>query len=59
LLKEVDIAFQRVFPASHGAEKQIVAHAVAGGHPQDLIAMFSYALTGAHVLVVLSGQRRG
>jgi hypothetical protein len=46
--QEVDIAFRRVFPASHRAEKQDIARAVEGGHPQDFVAMFSYALTGAH-----------
>jgi hypothetical protein len=32
---------------------------VEGGHPQDFVTMFSYALAGAHVFIVLSGQRRG
>ena len=57
--KEVDIAFRRVFPASHGAEKQDIARAVEGGHPQDFVAMFFHALTGAHEFIVLSGRPRG
>jgi hypothetical protein len=32
---------------------------VEGGNPQDLLAMFSYALTGAHSsFIVPSGRRR-
>jgi hypothetical protein len=46
--KEVHIAFQRVLPASHRAEKTDIARAVAGGHPQNLVATFADALTSAH-----------
>jgi hypothetical protein len=41
------------------SEKQDIARAVEGRHPQDFVAMLSYALTGAHVFIVLSGQRLG
>ena len=38
--EEIDIAVERVIPASHGAEKPDIARAVAGSHPQDLVAAF-------------------
>jgi hypothetical protein len=56
--QEVHIAFERVFPASHRAEKPDIARAVAGGHPQDFVATLSDALTGAH-LSILYRQVRG
>lgn len=46
--QEVHIAIRRVFPASRRAEKPDIARAMEGGNPQDFLAMFSYALTGAH-----------
>jgi hypothetical protein len=57
--QEVDVALRGIFSTSYGAEKQDIARAVKGGHPQDLVAMFSYALTGAHAFIVLSGRRGG
>src|ERR1039457_1358447 len=46
--QKVHIAIERIFPASHGAEKPDSTHAVAGGLPQDLVATLADALTGAH-----------
>ena len=58
--KEVHIAFEHVFPASHRAEKPDIARAVPRGHPQDFVAMLPYALTGAHSsTIVSSGQQNG
>ena len=56
--KEVHIAFRRVFPASHRAEKQDIARAVVGSQPQDFVSMFSYALTGAHSSIIVPSARR-
>jgi hypothetical protein len=58
--KEVHVAFGRIIPASHRAEKQDIARAVVGGYPQDFVAMCSYALTGTHSsIIVPSSQRLG
>ena len=54
--KQVHIAFGCVFPASHRAEKPDIAGAVAGSHPQDLVAMLSDALTGAHSTIIVSSD---
>jgi len=49
-----------VFTASSRTEKQAIARAVEGGHAQDLIAVFSDALTSAHSsIIVLSGRQCG
>jgi len=55
--KKVDIAFRGVVPASYGAEEQHIACAVEGGHPQDFVALFSDALTGAHLSVIVASAR--
>ena len=46
--QEVDIALRGIFSTSHRAEKPDITRAVEGCHPQDFVAMFSDALTGAH-----------
>jgi hypothetical protein len=39
-------------------ENPDIAGAVEGGHPQDFFAMFSDALAGAHLSIIVAPGRR-